>query len=576
MKNDAKWVLGLTGFIIVLFIVLSITGTIKLVPQLALGSQNSFVYCNDPTSLCCVKTSQDISRTLALNGVYVCESANGCTLTSVGTDANIYLGSQNCAVKTLLFVKYYKCSDDVMHTYNSGLVSLSVPKGYTLHADRNVDVKIVVYGQKLVTNLGVPVLSDSCTFSSASGEVITSNSGADLGTSYTVPVGEGLGTLDSCILSWTKDKRHICGDVTEACSSNADCTGGNKCTDRTLQTYGCDTADVVPSGVASVGGVYVQNINVNGYTAKNVVGSRCVIQSAKQVQCCGDTDCGSNMVCDTASYTCKASSQVVCTKNSQCGVSTQCDFSVNQLKTPICSGGVCGYKVASVGCCGDSSCAVGSFCNAQNTCEVRKNISVACPFECCQSDVGYFDRPCASGFCTANKCSAEPECSATKKCAVNYECKNSVCLPVQQTCKPSFFGLVDAQIGTKEECNFWCKVGLKQAEKVSVCVKDYTPLVLVIATVLVLGGMLLFANLKGKGKSRSGGKKSNWFMGETAIWKNKTFWIVLAIIGAVFFVIGNIKFFFWALVVLLVLVILFGVVFRKSFWKRIKRMIEGD
>lgn len=579
MKSGAKWVLGVFGVLLIGFIVLSLLGVVKFVPQLALSSSFTPVYCNDPTSLCCVKTTQDVSKSLGLNSFYVCSSAVGCSLTSVGADANIYLGSQNCGTKSFLGVKYYSCDDKVLKSFNTGLVKLDIPKGYTVWADRSVSVNIVLVGQKLVTNLGASVLSDSCTFTPSVGNKITDKDGLDLGISYTVPVGSGVGTLDSCVLSWVDGSRHICGNLEEQCASDSDCVGhtyGNKeCNNRVLQTYGCRELGV-PSNLVNDGGVFYQKDSASGYSNVNVVTSRCEIKSAVGVQCCGDTDCGSNAVCDKTSWTCKAPSSVECKVASDCKVSTQCDFVTSKLRTPTCTNNVCGFKDVSVGCCGDSNCAVGFFCNAQNTCEERKVVDVACPFECCKSDKGYVDRPCADGgFCVSNVCSVKPECTGDSDCVSNYQCKDSVCVPVDNlTCKSSFFGLVDAQIGVKEECNFWCGIGLKQAEKVNVCVKDYTPLILVIASVLILGGMFLFANLKGKGKGKtnSGTAKSNWFRGETAVWKKKAFWISIIGIGVVFFVINHFALFFWTL---LGLIVVFGILFSKSLWKRIKRIFRG-
>lgn len=580
MKNVYKWLIGIFA---ILFLVVG--GLFFFTPVFQIGLSSTFtpVYCNDPTSACCVKTSS--TSTISLSG----SSATACSPTSTVTTCDVdkksgyylYYGSTNCRVVqdiSTIFIKQYRCDNQVSYS-TADVLMVSVPRGYQIYSDRSATASMTTFGEKLVTNLGA-FIQGSCVFSSSAGQKITNNNGVDFGASYTVPVGEGIGTKDSCVLTWNAGNRHICGNLEEQCTADSDCIGhtfGNKeCTNRVLQTYGC-TELGVPSSLsygfdgadastlfAPIGS---QNAGANAFSG---VTSRCEIKSATPVQCCGDTDCGSSMVCDKTTFTCKAPEKVGCTASSQCGVSTQCDYASLQLKTPKCTivgfTGTCGYSTKPVQCCNDGNCASTQTCDlASYTCKDKAVVKTLCAFECCVGDALYLDRACSSGFCVNHACSVEPECSATKPCVNNLDCKDGVCKPVVDTCKDSFFGLVKADIGTKEECNFLCKVGLKSPEKVNVCVKDYTPLALVLIFVIALGGMITY----GVTRNKKGGRKSS---GKgTNIFRTKWFWRLLIGIAVFVLLILYFKFIFWMLLGILVIFILdaiflHGVIRRIVFW----------
>jgi hypothetical protein len=442
------------------------------------------------------------------------------------------------------------------------------------------------YGEKLVTDLGALVQS-SCAFVPPTGTKITTAGLTNLGASYTVPVGEGVGTKDSCVLTWNAGNRHICGNLEEKCTVGDDSScaghtynGNQECYQRTLQTYGCTDLSL-PSGLTNgfLGqqtGIVFAPLGTSGTNTNYGVASRCEIKSATPVQCCGDTDCGSSMVCDTKSFTCKAPANVGCTSDNKCGVSTQCDYATKQLKTPKCTivsnVGTCGFTTKSVGCCVDGNCADTQSCDlGSHTCKDKVPVKELCPFGCCSGDTLYIDRPCASGFCVNHACSVEPQCSATKPCGTNLECKDGICKPIAETCKSSVGGLVERHIGTKEECNFWCGVGLKSPEKVNVCVTSYTPLTLVIITVLALATILMVGLTRGKGGSKSVSKSS----GKAGkVLKSKTFWKFFVALAIIFFVYLFRAFLIWIIIGAIVLFLVDFFLLRAKLFRSIRNMFK--
>jgi hypothetical protein len=164
------------------------------------------------------------------------------------------------------------------------------------------------------------------------------------------------------------------------------------------------------------------------------------------------------------------------------------------------------------------------------------------------------------------KCVADADCGTTN--GVINHCVNGMC-QTGETCTGTF--LVPASIGTKEECNFWCSIGLKKAEAVNVCVKDYTPLALGIFAVLVIFGVAVFSRNSGKKKGKGGSKGSSLGGGVYPLWKSKWFWIVLAILVGIAVVLSLLKYFVWGLVGFFALAIiikwLFGVNLFKVIFK---------
>lgn len=143
----------------------------------------------------------------------------------------------------------------------------------------------------------------------------------------------------------------------------------------------------------------------------------------------------------------------------------------------------------------------------------------------------------------------ETTCASPLVCAVDLN-KVAKCSVPNQTCDDRFLGLVKGELGVKDDCGFLCKIGLKPAEKVNVCVYNYTPLIVVGIFVLGLTAILVFG-LRGRGKKagRKGGKSSAEFL------KSKTFWGIVAGIVGIILLFAYFKYVFWLIVGAVVLLI---------------------
>jgi hypothetical protein len=135
---------------------------------------------------------------------------------------------------------------------------------------------------------------------------------------------------------------------------------------------------------------------------------------------------------------------------------------------------------------------------------------------------------------------------------VPYSCtidlnKNAVC-GSNSTCDAKFLGLVKGQLGTKDDCNFLCKIGLKSAEKINVCVYDWTPVIIGGVFLLILTAILIFGLNKKKGHKK-GGKSTN-------IFRTKWFWRLLIGIAIFVLLILYLKFIVWIALGILVILIL--------------------
>lgn len=466
-------------FIVALFTVLLLTGVINLKPQ-AIASSFTPIYCNDYEFSCCVPTQTAGTVALTATSNWQCPSnAIDCSITSYSPSTTYFYYTQNVpTIQKLaqnLFIPSYYAVDQVVKFSPS--VPFTIPKGAYIWTDRSTTMSYKINGQKLTfcgtagCTQGVDIKSDSCAFSVDEGKIY-SRTGSDLGVSYTVPVGQ-------CVLSWQSDSRHICGNVEEQCSSDSDCALRTTCNARTLQTYGCVDKSL-PSGVSFTGSQYVSSTNDPLDTANlNVVTSRCELKTPVSVQCCGDTDCGSNAFCDKTSYTCKATTQ--CNVDSDCALSTQCDYATRSLKTPDCVSGQCKYSSQAVECCSDSNCPSGSFCNGDYNCEVSNpNIKTSCPTQCCVGFTGYFDKACPDGsYCSlAGSCISKPVCTSDDDCDITRECTNGECTLKDTICEDKLGGLIPSTLQTK--------VGLLGSKTYS-CSYNYLFIILIFVSIMVLG-----------------------------------------------------------------------------------------
>jgi hypothetical protein len=126
--------------------------------------------------------------------------------------------------------------------------------------------------------------------------------------------------------------------------------------------------------------------------------------------------------------------------------------------------------------------------------------------------------------------------------------------------------LVQAQTGNVQVCNFWCKIKLAQPSVATVCVKDYTPLVIVLLVLAFIAVLAIFKKSKGgrRGKNKPA---PEWLVGENSILKSKAFWIGIAVLLGFALFVGFFAYFFWALAVAAVLAVVYVIirifVFRK-------------
>lgn len=412
-------------------------GTLSLIAyfgffkQTALAETFTPVYCNDYSFTCC-KEKKDFEQTVTLTrtqAVKCPDNANKCQILSHNSGGSLYVGSQNCGVKRVasrLFFEAWVCDDERIYPRT---FPITIKAGEYAYFERTATLTYNAFTNKLFfcgragCDTGIPVLgADGCTFQTNK-DIYDPKTGSLL--------KESIGTIsytvnnEECVLSYQQGDRHICGNLEEQCTQNSDCIGhtyGNfECSGRTLQEYGCrQLKNVLPLGVQSTNGEYeFYNTPQKQGNFGTVPLSRCEITSAKQVQCCGDTDCGSDAFCDnnpssSTAWTCRPKGTVQCTQDADCGVSQQCNINKLEIQKSICNQLTkkCDYKkIESVECCSDSNCPSGYFCDNDRKCKESSKAKTTCPFECCEEEEKYFDRGCPKGFACGkdNKCITEGE-----------------------------------------------------------------------------------------------------------------------------------------------------------------------
>lgn len=403
--------------VLMILLILGVVGVLGLMGSLDkyfvagdLAQSFTPVFCNDYSFTCCnEKLDYSQNFKLTTTDAIICPSyAYKCTVTSAQSE--FYVGSQDCGYKWGWRYGggyYYHCDDDAKYSAPKDVSPLDyVMGGATL--GNNIVMKVYTlrldFCGRAGCTVGVPVLgADQCKFNPENGKIYTTAQQLINAVSYTVPEGQ-------CVLSFQRGDRFICGYKEETCNGDSDCGGhtyGNyECSGRTLQKYGCvsfgESQPLERDRFPSEAGW--------GSSQETTFGRRCEIISAEQVQCCGDSACGSNAFCDIGNtWTCKQ--QVQCYQDVDCGVTQQCDYVSKKLKTPRCRNGQCTYDEVSVECCNDQNCpAAGYFCNANRKCEERLVSCIPCPYECCQDECdlngGYFDKDCPleNPFCVDNAC----------------------------------------------------------------------------------------------------------------------------------------------------------------------------
>lgn len=441
------------------------------------------IFCNDYEFSCCDLSSVGTYQATETNG-FVC-NYDKCVITSYW-DSKPYartgyvIGSGSCGWKnSALTINYYDCEVKRGAFYTAGEIMVRGEIAFINPDKEKYDFfneypkpsfiierfsnRVMFCGDSAcsASNTGVPISgSQGCAFTTSGNVYSTSRSKLSTQTSYTVPIR-------SCYLSWN-NKRFICGNTEETCSSDTDCVGhtyGNKeCYGRSLQTYGCNSFGSKPTQAEL-------DVLPKEETPTLSYGKRCEVKSVQTVQCCGDTDCGSNAFCDKVSWTCKSTAE--CTQDTDCGVSITCDRVKKELKKPVCSSGKCSYKVLqNVECCFNEDCPDDSICNADKKCEKKVIVKTDCPFSCCYNEPYYFDKPCVAG----------QVCCGEHVCAVN---ENSCSIPPGITDKVKCELAGGKWFEVKEEPPFW---KFWASDKiVSYCRIPHTPVLAVV--LLIVGGV---------------------------------------------------------------------------------------
>ncbi len=340
------------------------------------------IFCNDYDFTGCFGEIEKTNEVITDESAWVCpEWAEQCEITTEVGDEEWLIGSGNCHLDTGDLCDGWVCdverSNNQIMNPDDQVYLESECRNPTLNIEIEITKPVLKFSGTACGSGGIPVPgADYCTFSPKGG-IIYVEGVKQKASSYTVPYTPGSPT---CILSWVEGRRHICGYKEESCSSDSDCGGhtyGNKeCSGRTLQTYGCKSYGSEPESLTKISGGLLDTAGDSGGIKEDEIipssgkadfGRRCDIIRTRTVQCCGDSDCGSNMFCDRKTFTCQ--DDVECVEDSDCGVSIQCDWTSNLLKTPTCQEGKCVYKEQEVDCCLDKNCDNGSFCNENNECE---------------------------------------------------------------------------------------------------------------------------------------------------------------------------------------------------------------
>jgi hypothetical protein len=414
---------GLTGYLIGVILVLGIAAVAVFGPWVELGvieaCQNIYGYF--PSFRCCDEI-QDYqgSRTLSYtlfnydsNQIYQCPSfLRRCEvrLTDTGTlsyTGTIYRGSDNCA-RAGPFAESWSCSDDTAIAKSQWY---DIQPGEYVHIVGEGSIVIdykhfrsILYDCGLAgCSTGSPVLgADGCGFNTnmniydQMGRIkITADAQAQY--AYTVP-------YKSCYTYYPETNRHIIGDTCEECTDNQDCVDrygssytylgqeyGATCDGSHVQLYTCQEtgSDICVKWREDSSGTNQECLEEGKQT-------RCDLYLAIPVQCCpGTSGCGPNAFCNPDTYVCEQTAE--CTADTDCGHTVQCDYADTTLNTPKCISGQCGFDERDVECCADINCPVGYYCAADYTCKEKSPVPQECPYECCENEQEFFDRPCALG-----------------------------------------------------------------------------------------------------------------------------------------------------------------------------------
>ena len=453
------------------------------------------IFCNDYSFTCCVDKTDSNPVNLDSKTSYQCpENANYCLITSTNSNF-IWAGSEDCELgwhpSKALFGSTFACDDERVISENEQLLPSEHIYGFaTLGVDQltvtiEKHVNGLIFTGRSGYDLGVPVLgADGCTFNPTA----TRNDGKlveyDVDkTSYTISPSD-------CMLSFVPGDRHMCGTLEEQCSNYNDCSthsyGNYECIGRTLQEYGCKQI-AKPWFLEEYGGSLsfkpFSVVDEKAELNKLPSNSRCEIITGETVQCCGDTDCGSNAFCDVGkTWTCQESAE--CDSDSDCGVSQQCDRDSKTIKKPVCNlqSGKCEKEsIKDVECCSTEDCPDKYFCGIDNTCQESTVPKVDCPFSCCVGELNYFNKGCADGTFCVNHICTDDKCTKDSDCQNGYTCDDGDCVKDELPGQCNWY----EEYYEEESCGFWCSIGVGDPVTDTGCKSMLWQYVLIIGGVII-------------------------------------------------------------------------------------------
>jgi hypothetical protein len=299
---------------------------------------------------------------------------------------------------------------------------------------------------------GVPVLgADGCAFNIDKlkaeqpnlENLILNVQGEKVATkSYVVPEGQNI---------WVayNGTRHVCGTLESECVTNEGCQHRYPLSFPIGSNLG--NADVV-------GGRLIQYTcsETGAQTCSKwsgvVEGQGTCVEYTKKKQCSGGatgisaecvpyaSTCGTNAFCDPNTLQCVSTGVVRCKsdKDPVCGMDTVCDRVSATLKEPYCrnpntTSSGCDFRtIRNISCCSKSDCASNEYCNTNYQCVKEIPGKVECPYECCNDDERYFDKPLDIG---------------TRVCCPNHTLKDNILQCEEWRC------LSDADCKENERCD---------------------------------------------------------------------------------------------------------------------------
>lgn len=410
-----KTAIGIMAIVVILLGIGFATGTIQTF-FLAITGQGEPIFCNTYNFRCCNEVKTTAETSYIIYGSLWSPAIWQCPSTS--TKCEVYVPSISGAGMPQCQYPHPWDIDGATKQCDNWM---RLDPNSIVKAVTNLQITYRIYQERLDEcgssgcTVGVPVIGVSgCTFVTdkrvydANGQLIKDP--GDSQVSIAVPTGQ-------CRQYTTDALRRVCGYTGETCDSNQECAlqhpvqeggYGIECIGTQKQYYGCLSTGAEP--------VCMEKDIVMGVEKciEYSTPSRCGLHHSSTVQCCpGSGQCGTNAFCNPSTYTCTQTAE--CVYDYDCGTQQQCDRGTKTLRTPKCSAGSCTFTSVSVKCCDDYDCASGWYCDVGYDCKEMPATKIVCPYDCCEGETAYFDRPCPNTkpiCCPNNACAkTQAECS---------------------------------------------------------------------------------------------------------------------------------------------------------------------